>query len=64
MVVVSMYANDRGVRVASTVMQLSAFGLGVITLLIPAELTWFTILYAAIGFVFSAMYTFFLFRRG
>jgi hypothetical protein len=45
-------------------MQLSAFGLGVITLLIPAELTWFTILYAAIGFVFSAMYTFFLFRRG
>jgi O-antigen/teichoic acid export membrane protein len=63
MVVVSMYANDRGVRFASTFMQLSAFGLGVITLLIPAELTWFTILYAAIGFVFSAMYTFFLFRR-
>jgi hypothetical protein len=63
MVVVSMYASDRGVRFASTVMQLSAFGLGVITLLIPAELTWFTISYSAIGFVFSAMYTFFLFRR-
>lgn len=64
MIVVSIFANDRGVRFASTVMQLSAFGLGVITLLIPAELTWFTILYAAIGFMFSATYTFFLFRRG
>lgn len=63
MVVVSIYANDRGVRFASTVMQLSAFGLGVITLLIPVELTWFTILYASIGFMFSAMYTYFLFKR-
>lgn len=64
MIVVSIYANDRGVRFASTVMQLSAFGLSVITLLIPAELTWFTTLYASIGFIFSALYTFFLLRRG
>lgn len=63
MLVVSLYASDRGVRVAGVVMQLSAFGLGVITLLIPTPLTWFGILYAAIGFLFSALYTIFLFRR-
>lgn len=63
MFVVSLYANDKGVRVAGVVMQLSAFGLGVITLLIPTTLTWFAIAYAIIGFSFSAAYTVFLFRR-
>jgi hypothetical protein len=63
MLVVSFRASDGGVRAAAIVMQLSAFGLGVITLLIPAELTWFTILYAVIGFGFSAAYTAFLFMR-
>jgi O-antigen/teichoic acid export membrane protein len=63
MLVVSLYGSEKGVRVAGVVMQLSAFGLGVITLLIPTPLTWFTIAYAAVGFLFSAAYTFFLFRR-
>lgn len=63
MLVVSLYASEKGVRVASLVMQLSAFGLGVITLLIPAPLSWFAILYAAVGFGFSAAYSVFLFKK-
>lgn len=63
MLVVSLYANLKGVRLASRVMQFAAFGLGALTLAIPAELTWFTYLYAAVGFVFSGAYTVFLFRR-
>jgi hypothetical protein len=63
MLVVSFRANDGGVRAAAIVMQLAAFGLGVITLLIPAPITWFTVLYAVIGFGFSAAYTVFLFLR-
>jgi hypothetical protein len=63
MLMVSLYANLKGVRLASRVMQFSAFGLGALTLAIPAELNWFTYLYAAVGFGFSAAYTVFLFRR-
>lgn len=63
MLVVSLYANLKGVRLAARVMQFSAFGLGALTLAIPAELTWFTYLYAAVGFVFAGAYTLFLFRR-
>jgi hypothetical protein len=63
MLVVSLYANIKGVRFASRVMQFAAFGLGALTLVVPAELTWFTYLYAAVGFGFSAAYTVLLFRR-
>ena len=63
MLVVSFYASIKGVRFASRVMQFAAFGLGAITLAVPAELTWFTYLYAAVGFSFSAAYTVLLFRR-
>lgn len=63
LLMVSLYANIKGVRLASRVMQFAAFGLGALTLAIPAELTWFTYAYAAIGFSFSAAYTVFLFRR-
>lgn len=63
MLVVSFFANEKGVRLSALVMQLSAFGLGVITLLIPTPLTWFAIGYAIIGFAFSAAYSVFLFRR-
>ena len=63
MLVVSLYANIKGVRFASRVMQFAAFGLGALTLAVPAELTWFSYLYAAIGFAFSAAYTVLLFRR-
>jgi hypothetical protein len=44
-------------------MMVSAFALGVLTLLIPAAITWFTALYAAVGFGFSAAYIFALLRK-
>lgn len=37
-------------------MLISAFGLGVVTLFIPTGVNWFVILYALIGFGFSAGY--------
>jgi hypothetical protein len=63
MLVVSFYANIKGVRFSARVMQFAAFGLGALTLAIPSELTWFTYLYAAVGFGFSGAYTLFLFKR-
>lgn len=44
------------VRLAGFVMMVSAFALGVLTLLIGVPLTWFTIAYALVGFGFSAAY--------
>lgn len=44
------------VRLAGFVMMGSAFALGVLTLLIGVQLTWFTIAYAIVGFAFSAAY--------
>jgi hypothetical protein len=63
MLVVSLYATLKGVRLSARVMQFSAFGLGALTLAIPAELNWFTYLYAAVGFVFAGAYTVYLFKR-
>jgi hypothetical protein len=56
MAVVSFSANDAGVRIAGVVMLFSAAGLGMVTLLIPVAYTWFTLVYAAIGFGFSLAY--------
>ena len=56
MAVVSFTASDNGVRAASVVMMVAAGGLGVTTLLIPVAFTWFSVLYAAIGFGFSTAY--------
>jgi hypothetical protein len=56
MAVVSRHSAAGGVIVASSVMTISAGGLGVLTLLIPAEPTWFVIVYALVGFAFSAAY--------
>ncbi len=53
---VSTRGSDRSVLLSGKVMMISAAGLGVLTLLIPAQLGWFTILYAAVGFGFSAAY--------
>jgi hypothetical protein len=57
MFVVSRFGDSIAVLKSARVMQFSAFGLGAITLLIPLDFTWFTLTYAAVGFVFSAAYT-------
>lgn len=62
MIVNSKFGSETAVLWAARVMLVSAFGLAALTLLIPAEITWFTVLYAAVGFGFSAAYGFFLFR--
>ena len=53
---VSTRGTDESVRFSARAMTLSAFALGVLTLLIPTELGWFTYSYAAVGFGFSAAY--------
>jgi hypothetical protein len=56
MAVVSFFATDSGVRVASIVMATAAAGLGVTTVAIPVDYTWFSVAYAAVGFGFSGAY--------
>jgi hypothetical protein len=51
------------VLLSGKVMLVSAAGLGILTLLIPAPLGWFTYLYAAVGFGFSAAYVWALTRK-
>ncbi len=53
---VSRGGSDDSVLLSGKVMLISAGALGVLTLLIPAPLGWFTIAYAAVGFGFSAAY--------
>lgn len=48
--------DEKRVIDVARVMCLSAALLGLLTLLIPVELTWFAYLYAAIGFGFSLSY--------
>jgi hypothetical protein len=55
--------SDKSVSLAARVMMPSAFALGVLTLLIPVNLNWFTYLYAAVGFGFSAAYALFLLKK-
>lgn len=63
MFVVASYGNELAVRTSARVMQVSAFLLGVLTLLIPASINWFVTLYALTGFGFSVCYTIFLSRK-
>lgn len=49
-------SSDARVGNVAKIMCLSAAGLGVLTLMIPVELTWFAYVYAAIGFGFSLSY--------
>ena len=63
MFVVSFHASYPGVLWAARVMQVSAFALGVLTLFIPTGVNWFVVVYALIGFGFSAAYTLLLFKR-
>jgi hypothetical protein len=53
---VARRGSDASVLFSGKVMMVAAAGLGVITLMIPAPLGWFTFLYAAIGFGFSGAY--------
>lgn len=53
---VSSRGTEGAMRFSGFVMMLSATGLGVITLLIPVTLNWFTVLYSAIGFAFGLAY--------
>ena len=48
--------NDARVVSVARIMCVSAFLLGLLTLLMPVSLTWFGYLYAAIGFGFSISY--------
>lgn len=64
----NMWANssqpdDLRVRGIGVVMALAASGLGLLTLMIPAELSWFTLAYAAVGFSFGLNYTVCLLRE-
>ena len=56
MLSVSKKGSAESVLFSGKVMLISAAALGVLTLLIPAPLGWFTYLYAAVGFGFSAAY--------
>lgn len=57
--------QDRDVRVGNVakVMCVSATSLGILTLLIPGEITWFSYLYAAVGFGFGLAYLVNLVRK-
>jgi len=60
---VSTRGSDDSVMFSARVMLVSAFALGVLTLLIPVQLTWFTVAYAAVGFSFSDAYAVALFGK-
>ena len=56
-------SSDHGVGTVAKVMCVSATGLGVLTLMIPGEITWFTYLYAAVGFGFGLTYLINILRK-
>lgn len=60
---VSRWGSERSVRFSGRLMQISAFLLGVLTLLMPGNQTWFSIAYAIVGFGFNASYTWALAKR-
>ncbi len=49
-------SSDVRVGNVAKVMCISATALGVLTLMIPGEITWFSYLYAAVGFGFALAY--------
>ncbi len=56
MLSVARFGSETSVVFSARVMVISAAALGALTLLIPAEFGWFTIAYAAVGFLFSLVY--------
>jgi O-antigen/teichoic acid export membrane protein len=63
MLSVARFGSETSVVFSAKVMIVSAATLGVLTLLIPADFGWFTIAYAAIGFLFSLAYLSALMRK-
>lgn len=59
----SRNSSDTGVGHVALVMCVSASALGVLTLMIPVQLTWFAYLYAAIGFGFGLSYVLNIVRK-
>ena len=55
--------NASGIKFVGRVMFISALALGVLTIFIPAELTPFSIIYAAIGLAFALLYLINLIRK-
>lgn len=60
---VASRGNENSVLFSGRVMLFSAFSLGVLTLLIPADLNWFSISYSIIGFSFSAAYAIAMWKK-
>ena len=56
-------SSEARLIVAAKVMAITATGLGVLTILIPAQMSWFTYLYAAVGFLFGLNYLVCIIRR-
>ena len=63
MLSVARFGSETSVIFSSRVMVVSAAALGALTLLIPAEFSWFTIAYAAVRFLFSLAYLSALLRK-
>jgi len=63
MLSVARFGSETSVIFSSRVMVVSSAALGALTLLIPAEFSWFTIAYAAVGFLFSLAYLSALLRK-
>ena len=60
---VASRGNENSVLFSGRVMLFSAFSLGFLTLLIPADLNWFSISYSIIGFSFSAAYAIAMWKK-
>ena len=60
---VSRHGTDKAVLFSGRLMLISAAGLGVITLTIPTNGSWFAQAYALVGFGFSAAYAWALARK-
>ncbi len=60
---VSTRGRRGAVLLSGKVMLVAAFGLGVLTLMLPVQLNWFAIAYSLVGFGFSVAYALALFRK-
>lgn len=56
-------SSEKRLIAVATVMAIAATGLGVLTILIPTQLSWFTYLYAAVGLLFGLNYLVCIIRR-